>query len=65
MKTTMVKEWQSQGRSDKYLWNIEISASESDSEHILLGIYGERGGLKARLWVNAEELVKAIQQAIA
>lgn len=41
-------------------WKVEFHR-KGDSEMVTIGIFGDRGGLKARLWISLSQLKEAIK----
>jgi len=47
------------GFSAQHGWKVEL-AKDAQGKRILLGIKGEHGGLKARLWIEKPDLLEAV-----
>ncbi len=44
--------------SERFSWKVQLNRV---NENVIIGVYGERGGLKARLQVRLQDLLLAIE----
>lgn len=44
--------------SERFSWKVQLNRV---NENVIIGVYGERGGLKARLQVGLQDLLLAIE----